>query len=78
MVLTKHSPKGVIWCSEHQSLPINTTEAIMSCSHHCNQGRNCNGSCRQARQEREDALGYALLYAGWAVMFGLISWVVWS
>ncbi|WP_288094409.1 hypothetical protein [Thiomonas sp.] len=50
----------------------------MSCSHHCNQGRNCNGSCRQARQEREDALGYALLYAGWAVMFGLISWVVWA
>jgi len=50
----------------------------MACNHNCNQGRNCDGSCCRAPNAREDALGYALLYLGWAVMFGWLAWIVWG
>lgn len=58
--------------------PINTTEAIMSCSHHCNQGRNCNGSCRRNPHPHDDATGYAILYIGWIAVFASLAWMLWG
>lgn len=50
----------------------------MPCHPHCNQGRNCNGSCRRNPHPHDDAIGYVLLFIGWFAVFAWVSWVVWG